>query len=179
MYLNKIKIGSLKTLFNILIVGAGFFYFAVLIIILAILDHLEEADSVSYVIAVLVTISFFGLIGTGLLVIALRSKKRLYRSEQYNRIFEEDTDGIIPYEALSSLTGYPIAKVRSDISSMVNHHIFRNIRYDRNCATIIMKIDTGADFLTVTCPTCGADIKMRLNGGARCPHCGTYMRSEA
>jgi ribosomal protein S27E len=62
---------------------------------------------------------------------------------------------------------------------MYHKKIFKNITYGIEGARIIMKAETGGDFINVDCPNCGAVVTMRSNGGARCAHCGTYLRSES
>ena len=173
MYLNRIKMGSLGVLYNVLMGIGGVLAFFDVICLCVCIDHPEMFFAMLFLI-------FFpvALIVTGLFTFSLTGKKRLYRAESYNRIFEEDHDGKVTYEVISSLTGYPLAKVKKDIAAMTNNGTFKNITFGRAGAMIVMKAETSADFITVYCPTCAGEVKMRIDGGARCSFCGTYFRSE-
>ncbi len=173
MYLNRIKMGSLGVLYNVLMgIGGALAIFAVISFLTA-FEHTELFAVILFMIVVPNLLIVAGLFG-----FALFGKKRLYRAEAYNRIFEEDHDGKIPYEVLSSLTGYSLPRVKNDIAAMTRNGTFRNVTYGRTGAMIIMKAETANDFITVYCPTCAGEVKMRVGGGARCSFCGTYFRSE-
>lgn len=178
MYLNRLKIESTKVICNTSLVIAGFIYLIVLICVFAWWSDGTFEDAM-YNFAGFLVISILLLVAFALTFPALMVKKRFYRAEKYNRIFEEDHDGMVPYTALASLTGIPRAKVTSDIRALVQSHILKNITYGWEGAMIIMKADTAGDFISVDCPNCGAPVSMRVNGGARCVHCGTYLKSDS
>lgn len=176
MYLNRLKIESFRAICNVcLAIAAALLFINGIVISIVIGGVFEEF---AYIIVLLILEIPMLLLTLGLGAPALDTKSRILRAEKYNRIFEEDHDGIIPYTALASLTGYSLARVKKDVRIMTDRHIFNNIKYDRNGAMIVMKVDTKTDFITVQCTTCGADVVMRANGGARCSHCGTYLRTE-
>lgn len=176
MYLNRLKIASLRAFYNTMICVAAFIYFFDLLGLVGTLRHISETN---VVLAICIIVIPLLCIATAIVIFTCRSKSRIYRAEKYNRILEEDNDGFIPYEALSSLTGLSLSTVRNDVRFMTERKIFRNVTYDRKGISVIMKVDTSAEFISVQCPTCGAEVRMRINGGARCSHCGTYLRSEA
>ena len=173
MYINRFKMDSVLAICNLVFAITGFI---AVVDILFMMFLLILQDMVLFIFFVFLLPIF--LILSGIFAIAWFSKMRLYRADKYNRIFEEDHDGVIPYEALASLTGFNINRVKKDIGSLTGRNIFKNITFDRKGVRIVMKADTETDFITVDCPTCNAPVKMRVGGGARCDHCGTYMRSE-
>lgn len=177
MYLNRLKIGSIQLIDTVLLWVAGFLYFFDVVGFSSTIFELKDDHEMFVVGLVMSTIILF--IAVCLTACPIMSKKMLERAEKYNRIFEEDHDGMVSYENFSQLTGFPIQTVRSDIRKMYKKKIFKNITYGFEGAMIIMKADTAGDFINVECPHCGAQVTMRMNGGARCPHCGTYLRSES
>ncbi|MCR4791378.1 MAG: hypothetical protein K5871_01370 [Lachnospiraceae bacterium] len=177
MYLNKLKIGSTKAVCTILILIGSVVWFITILFLIFSFRSLDEG--VEYLVAGSMALILFGGVATALTVPPALLIRRMYRAEKYDRIFEEDHDGMVSYEVFSRLTGFSVQKVRSDIRVLTEKNIFRNITYGWEGAMIIMKPETEGDFISVDCPNCGASINMRMNGGARCQHCGTYMRSES
>ena len=177
MYLNKLKIASSKVLYNILIWSGIFLAFFTVLCLFATFGELYKGRI--YLIAGCFMMGLFGSISALLITIPLSAKARLYRAEKYNRIFEEDYDGMVPYSAFMKLTGFSGSRVRNDIRILTEKNILRNITYGYEGAMVIMKPDTEGDFISVDCPNCGAAVSMRVTGGARCEHCGTYLRSSS
>lgn len=173
MYLNRIKMGSLNVLYKALMgVGGVLLLFNVICFFTAV-EHSE------FFLAIFIMLMVpGGLVIAGLFAFSITGMRRLYRAENYNRIFEEDHDGKVTYEVLSSLTGYSLSKVKKDVAAMSRNGTFKNVTYGRAGAMIVIKADTVSDFITVYCPTCAGEVKMRKDGGARCSFCGTYFRSE-
>ncbi len=177
MYLNRLKIESVKFIDNVLLwIAAFFLLFDLPAFVVTFTQY--RGDRGMQIIGFILGVIFF-LIPVGIICGAVSSKRRLVRAEVYNRIFEEDHDGMVSYTNFCKLTGFSASQVRSDISSMYHKKIFKNITYGIEGAMIIMKADTSGDFINVDCPNCGAVVTMRSNGGARCAHCGTYLRSES
>lgn len=177
MYLNKLKINSETILCNLGLGVAGIFYLLTIIVVSSSFSVIREGRM--GIIPFMVIAGFCVLIALPFTVIPLSFKRRLYRAEKYNRIFEEDYDGMVSYETFSKLTGFSGSTVRDDIRIMTERRIFRNITYGFAGAMVIMQPSARTDFITVYCPHCGAGVSMRKDGGARCDHCGTYIRTEA
>ena len=176
MYLNRLKIESVKFIDNVLLWVAAFIYlFDISCFVVTFTQY--PGDRGMQIMGFIMSLILF-LIPTGMVCGSISSKRRLARAEIYNRIFEEDHDGMVSYTNFSKLTGFSTSQVRSDICSLYEKKIFKNITYGIEGAMIIMKAETGGDFINVDCPHCGAVVTMRANGGARCVHCGTYLRSE-
>ena len=178
MYLNKLKIESTKALCNILIGVSSIFWFLMLLFFIYSFTTVPEYGIMA-LIAGGICVVFLGGIASILTFPPIILKGRMYRAEKYNRIFEEDYDGMVPYSALEKLTGFTGSKVRNDIRVLVKRNILRNVTFGWQGAMVIMKPETQGDFIHVDCPNCGAPIPMRTGGGARCEHCGTYLRSES
>ena len=180
MYLNKLKIASTMAICKMLILIGGIVWFiTILFMIFTVILAFEEPDKgYVYFVAGAMALLLFGGIASALTFPPISLMRRMYRAEKYNRIFEEDTDGMVSYEVFSRLTGFSGRRVRDDIRILTGKNILRNITYGWEGAMIIMKSETVGDFISVDCPNCGAQVPMRVNGGARCQHCGTYMRSE-
>ncbi len=177
MYLNKLKIASTKFICNFFIsLGMSLWFSTLLMVIFALLKAGE--DPVMFLFGGAMVVCFFGGIASAFTFPFAMLKKTIYRAEKYNRIFEEDYDGLVSYETFSRLTGYSELKVKNDISILTRKGIFRNVTFGWQGAMVIMMPETQGDFITVDCPHCGSAISMRVNGGARCEHCGTYLRSE-
>jgi hypothetical protein len=177
MYLNKLKIGSQNIVCNLCLGFAGIVYFVFLLLFACSFNIIKNIESSAVPFLVLEIIVL--MIALPFTLIPLSVKRRLYRAAKYNRIFEEDYDGMVSYETFSKLTGFSGSMVRNDIRIMTENGIFRNITYGFAGAMVIMKPSTETDFVTVYCPNCGAAVNMRKTGGARCDHCGTYIRTEA
>ena len=178
MYLNKLKIESTKVLCNVLIGISSIFWFLAIMFLIYLFMYLHADGIVARVCGTISTLVFGG-IASALTFPPILLKGKLYRAEKYNRIFEEDYDGMVPYSAFEKLTGYTGQRVRNDIRSLVGRNILRNVTFGWEGAMVIMKPETVGDFINVDCPNCGAQISMRVDGGARCEHCGTYLRSES
>ena len=173
MYLNNLKIETQRMIYNFIFGIAIFFLGVAVLLTMMTFVRLEE-------FALLIPVFIIPLYGagTGMTIFSQRKKAILMRAQRYNRVFEEDNDGKVSYGKLSTLMGLSEQKVKNDIRWMIDHNFLKNIKYDRKGATVVMKVETSADFITVECPHCGAEVKMRANGGARCSYCGTYMRTE-
>ncbi|MBO6008617.1 MAG: hypothetical protein J6P78_08685 [Lachnospiraceae bacterium] len=178
MYLNKLKIESTKALCNVLIAVGAFFWFLAALFIVFIINYLFVDGMLAIVGGGFMTL-LTGGIASALTFPPVLLKRRMYRAEKYNRIFEEDYDGMVPYSAFEKLTGFTGQRVRTDIRVLTDKNILRNVTYGLECAMVIMMPDTEGDFISVDCPHCGAQVQMRVGGGARCVHCGTYLRSES
>ena len=178
MYLNKLKIESTKALCNRLIARGAFFWFFAAMFIIVMITHVVEDRMVALVGGGFMA-ALTGGIASALTFPSLLLKGRMYRAEKYNRIFEEDYDGLVPYSAFEKLTGFTGQRVRTDIRVLTEKKILRNVTYGWEGAMVIMMPETEGDFISVDCPHCGAQVRMRVSGGARCAHCGTYLRSES
>ena len=173
MYLNNLKIETQRMIYNFIFGIAIFFLGFAILMNIMIFTRWDEF----WILLPTFVIPIYGATA-GMIIFTQRKKAILVRAQRYNRVFEEDHDGIVPYDALATLMGLPVQKAKNDIRWMVEHNFLKNIKFDRKCAMIMMKVETSADFITVECPHCGAEVKMRANGGARCSYCGTYMRTE-
>ena len=178
MYLNKLKIASTKVICNIFITIGAFFWFFAAMFVIFMITHVAEDRMVALAGGGFMTVMAGGLASVFTFP-AVLLKGRIYRAEKYNRIFEEDYDGLVPYLAFEKLTGFTGQRVRSDIRVLTDKNILRNVTYGWEGAMVIMKPETEGDFISVDCPHCGAQVQMRVGGGARCVHCGTYLRSES
>ena len=181
MYLNKLKMNYTMAVCKVLTVYGGIAWFvtALFITFTFILAFREPGKGDVYFVAGVMSLLLFGGCASALTFIPLSLMRRMYRADKYNSIFEEDTDGMVSYEVFSRLTGYSGKRVRDDIRILTKRNILRNITYGWEGAMVIMRSETEGDFISVDCPNCGASVPMRVNGGARCQHCGTYMRSES
>ena len=181
MYLNKLKITSTLTICKILILIGGMAWgMTIMFMIFAVMLAFKDPHNMAvYFVACAMALLMLGGISSGLTFPPLILMRRMYRAEKYNRIFEEDTDGMVSYEVFSRLTGFSGKRVRDDIRILTGKNFLRNVTYGWEGAMVIMRPETAGDFISVECPNCGAPVPMRTNGGARCQHCGTYMRSES
>lgn len=100
---------------------------------------------------------------------------RVLKCRIYNSIFEEDHDGVIEYSSIASMIGRPEANVIKDLMWLQKEKFIINVTLTRT-AVVVNVLPGDNTFVTVACPTCGAHISIRTNGGGRCEHCGTFMR---
>ena len=175
MYLNNVKIGSSKILNGLLIAIValptainGLFALVAMVS--------ENIDRLTGLFVAAVTFFFFAA-GVCLIVWRCMALYKLSRARIYNSIFEEDHDGIISYESIATMTGLPMPKVIKELMWFTRRDFIRNVTLGRNAVRVNV-LSNEHDFLTVSCPTCGAHVNIRRNGGGRCNHCGTFMRAK-
>ena len=129
-------------------------------------------------LAFLIMIAFFSLlIVAGIAIIYWRATVlyKLTRARIYNSIMEEDHDGIITYDSIASMTGYPVSKVVKDLMWFRNRRVLVNMTLGRTALRVDLRADSN-EFIKVVCPECGAHVDIRKGGGGKCNHCGTFMR---
>ena len=174
MYLNHGKMASYKAANGIIIAGCGVSAFLNLIFILFIATSNHFEHGLAELLLCLIT---FGLMSVKVGIIIWRALMihRLSKCRIYNSIIEEDHDGIIAYNSIAKMTGRPEYNVIRDIMWLVKEKYLINVTVGRTAVRVDLLSDE-KDFVTVACPTCGAHIVIRKNGGGRCDHCGTFMR---
>ena len=128
MYLNKLKIASTKVICNIFIAIGAFFWFFAAMFVIFMITHVAEDRMVALAGGGFMTVMAGGLASVFTFP-AVLLKGRIYRAEKYNRIFEEDYDGLVPYSAFEKLTGFTGQRVRSDIRVLTDKNILRNVTY--------------------------------------------------
>ena len=174
MYLNNSKITSVETLNGILIAVLGIpCVFHVFVIVFMLFSKQFGGSLISFAVA---GFFFLLLVGSTVLIgfLILRVGK-MRKARVYNSLIEEDHDGIITYETISSMTGYSLSKVVNDLIWLKNHNYLVNITVGRSSVRVDLVSDEH-EFITVSCPSCSNHVQIRRNGGGRCDHCGTFMR---
>lgn len=175
MYLNNSKLATAKIIngFIIAICGAPAIFNVLLLILMT------TADDPVFTPAVRIFFNSFFIITlvieVGIIIWRAIFLHNLTRLRLYNSIFEEDHDGIIMYSDMASMTGFTEAKVIKDLMRFVKRNYMVNITLGRTAARVDLLSDEN-EFQVVACPTCGAKVNIRKNGGGRCVHCGTFMR---
>ncbi|MBO6008140.1 MAG: hypothetical protein J6P78_06215, partial [Lachnospiraceae bacterium] len=94
MYLNKLKIESTKALCNVLIAVGAFFWFLAALFVVFMIIYLCTVGMLAIVGGGFMTL-LTGGIASALTFPPILLKRRMYRAEKYNRIFEEDYDGMV------------------------------------------------------------------------------------
>ena len=174
MYLNTSKIATYKIINAIIIAACGIpaVCNCVIIIFMLMSTTLDRNIVTSIMTAMFI---FATLAETGVIVWRLIVLRRLSRCTIYNSLLEEDHDGIITYSSVASMTGYNEATVIRDLMWFSNHKYLINVTLGR--AAVRVDLLSGAnEFMKVVCPSCGAHVNIRKNGGGKCEHCGTFMR---
>lgn len=175
VYLNSVKIASSKVLNGILIAVVSLpTFFNGLFVLFALVS--EKIDRFAGLIVAAFIFVFFAA-GVCLIVWRSLALYKLSRARIYNSIFEEDHDGIISYESIATMTGLPMPRVIKELMWFTRRDFIRNVTLGRNAVRVNV-LSNEHDFLTVSCPTCGAHVQIRRNGGGRCNHCGTFMRAK-
>ena len=174
MYLRKSKIGTFKTVNAFLIAILGVTSFCnLLVAVLLFFSEQYAGDKYATFWGVFILILMFAK--TGLLVWRAILIHRITKCRIYNSIFEEDHDGIIEYSSIAAMIGRPEANVIKDLMWLVKEKFIVNVTLGRTAVRVDVRAGEN-EFVTVACPTCGAHITIRKNGGGRCEHCGTFMR---
>lgn len=175
MYLNNSKLTSAKIINGLIIVICG--VPAVINVVLLIL--MTTADDPVFTPAVRIFFNAFFAISLvlqiGIIIWRAIFLHSLTRCMLYNSILEEDHDGIITYSDIASMTGFTEAKVIKDLMSFSKRNYMVNITVGRSAVRVDLLSDEN-EFQVVACPSCGAHVNIRKNGGGRCVHCGTFMR---
>lgn len=170
MYINLAKVATSKIINGIIIAATALpALFGVLLICLCI------GDSRVFWIAFFILPIVVGQVAIVIWRIAHISK--LSRVALYNSLFEEDHDGIITYESLGSMVGLSTSKATQEFMWMNNKGYLKNITVGRTAARVDVRADK-SEYKLLTCPTCGANVRVRNGGGGRCDHCGTFSRDE-
>ena len=175
MYLNNSKLATAKIIngFIIAICGAPAIFNVLLLILMT------TADDPVFTPAVRIFFNSFFIITlvieVGIIIWRAIFLHNLTRCRLYNSIFEEDHDGIIMYSDMASMTGFTEVKVIKDLMRFVKRNYMVNVTLGRTAARVDLLSDEN-EFQVVACPTCGAKVNIRKNGGGRCVHCGTFMR---
>ena len=110
MYLNKLKIASTKVICNIFITIGAFFWFFAAMFVIFMITHVAEDRMVALAGGGFMTVMAGGLASVFTFP-AVLLKGRIYRAEKYNRIFEEDYDGLVPYSAFPAKNSWIFAKI--------------------------------------------------------------------
>ena len=168
MYLNNSKMGAYRVANGIIIAICGItsFFNLVFILFISLSSHFDHGLAETLLCLI---VSGLMLIKIGIIIWRALMIHRLYS------IIEEDHDGIIAYSSIAKMTGVSEANVIRDIMWLVRERYLINITVGRTAVRVDLLSDE-KDFVTVACPTCGAHIVIRKNGGGRCDHCGTFMR---
>ncbi|MCR5489296.1 MAG: hypothetical protein K6F03_04455 [Saccharofermentans sp.] len=174
MYLNNSKMGAYRVANGIIIAICGITSFLNLVFILfiSLSSHFDHGLAETLLCLI---VSGLMLIKIGIIIWRALMIHRLSKCRIYNSIIEEDHDGIIAYSSIAKMTGVSEANVIRDIMWLVRERYLINITVGRTAVRVDLLSDE-KDFVTVACPTCGAHIVIRKNGGGRCDHCGTFMR---
>ena len=174
MYIKNGKIGIFKTVNAIIIGVAGFLALCNLIfaVIMLTLDEFR-GEMVAIVLGVIFLVLMSAM--TAIVIWRAIAIHRVTRCRIYNSIFEEDHDGVIKFSSISAMTGFSEAAVIRDLMWLTKAQYIHNVTLTRT-AVVINVLPGENTFVTVACPTCGAHITIRTNGGGRCEHCGTFMR---
>ena len=175
MYLNNSKLTSAKIINGLIIAICS--VPAVINVVLLIL--MTTADDPVFTPAVRIFFNAFFAISLvlqiGIIIWRAIFLHSLTRCMLYNSILEEDHDGIITYSDMASMTGFTEAKVIKDLMSFSRRNYMVNITVGRSAVRVDLLSDE-KEFQVVACPSCGAHVNIRKNGGGRCVHCGTFMR---
>lgn len=174
MYLNNSKITAMELMNGILIAVLGIScFFHVFLIVFLLFSKQFGGSIASFAVA-----AFFFLLLAGSTVIIgfliLRVGK-MRKARVYNSLLEEDHDGIITYETISSMTGFSLSRVINDLIWLRNNNYLKNVTVGRSAVRVDL-ISDEHEFITVSCPSCSNHVQIRRNGGGRCDHCGTFMR---
>ena len=174
MYLNNAKMGAYKVANGIIIAvcGVSSFFNLVFVLFVSLSSHFEHGLSETLLCLI---VSGLMLVKIGILVWRALMIQRLSKCRIYNSIIEEDHDGIIAYSSIAKMTGRSEAAVIKDIMWLARENYLINVTIGRTAVRVDLLSDE-REFVTVACPTCGAHIVIRRNGGGRCDHCGTFMR---
>lgn len=174
MYLNHAKLGAYKALNTIIIAACGISAFFNLVFLVFMLTSVHFERGLAELL--LSMIAFF-LMSAKIGIIVWRAilSHRVTKCRIYNSLIEEDHDGIIAYSSIAKMTGRPEVNVIKDIMWLVRERFLINVTVGRTAVRVDLLSDE-KEFVTVACPTCGAHIVIRKNGGGRCDHCGTFMR---
>ncbi len=175
MYLNNSKLSTAKII-NIFIIVICFVPAVINVLLLILMTTAD--DPVFTPVVRLIFNSFFIIsliIEIGIIIWRAVFLHNLTRCRLYNSILEEDHDGIIMYSDMASMTGFTEAKVIKDLMRFVKRNYMVNITLGRTAARVDLLSDD-KEFQVVACPSCGAHVNIRKNGGGRCVHCGTFMR---
>ena len=174
MYLNSAKIATSK-LINGFVIGIVSFltFFNLLFVLFSFSKEALKFKSAALVFGAVFSALVIG--GIALIVWRVQTIKRFTKARIYNSIIEEDHDGIIDYDTFASMNGTSVAKVVSEILWLYRNRYLINITLGRTAVRVDL-LSEEKDFVKVNCPSCGAQITIRRNGGGRCDHCGTFMR---
>ena len=174
MYLNNSKIATAKIV-NAFIIAACALpaVFNVIIVIFLLLSTTLERNIATAFLTVLFIVWTLG--EAFIIVWRVIVLRRLSRCRLYNSLLEEDHDGIIAYSAAASMTGYTEATVINDLMWFAKHKYLVNVTLGRTAIRVDLLADAN-EFQKVVCPSCGAQVNIRKNGGGKCEHCGTFMR---
>ena len=174
MYIKSGKLGLFKTVNALIIAIAGISALGNLLFAVFMLTSEKYAgDNRAYLLVFIV----FLLMSVKIGIIIWRAIliHRVLKCRIYNSIFEEDHDGVIEYSSIASMIGRPEANVIKDLMWLQKEKFIINVTLNRT-AVVVNVLPGENTFVTVACPTCGAHISIRTNGGGRCEHCGTFMR---
>lgn len=174
MYLNNSKIATAKIV-NAFIIAACAIpaAFNVIVIIFMLFSTTLDRNIVTSIMTA--TFIFWTFAEVGVIVWRAIVLHRLSRCRLYNSLLEEDHDGIITYDSVASMTGYKEAAVIKDLMWFAKHKYLVNVTLGRTAVRVDLLSDAN-EFITVACPSCGAHVNIRKNGGGKCEHCGTFMR---
>ena len=176
MYLNSAKIATSRVLNGLMIGIVSFLTFINLLFV--IFSFSDEAVKRGFV--ALIFCGFFSVLvigGIAVIVWRINVIRRFTKARIYNSIIEEDHDGIIDYDTFASMNGTDVDKAVSEIVWLYRHRYLINITLGRTAVRVDLLSDE-KEFVKVSCPSCGAQITIRKNGGGRCDHCGTFMRAK-
>ena len=174
MYLNTSKIATYKVINAIVIAACGIpaVCNCVVIIFFMLSTTLERNIATSILTAFFI---FATLAEIGVIVWRLITLHRLSKITVYNSLLEEDHDGIIEYSSIASMTGFAESAIIRDLMWFANHKYLVNVTLGRTAIRVDL-LSGENEFMKVVCPSCGAHVNIRRNGGGKCEHCGTFMR---
>lgn len=174
MYINTSKIATSKIVNALIIVLCALPLFINVLFLYFLFTVTTDEQRIAAVILAALFI-FFTVSEIGIIIWRSFALHRISRCRLYNSIFEEDHDGIITYDSIASMKGFKVQAVIRDLMWFVKRHYLINVTLGRTAARVDLLSDE-KEFQTVVCPSCGAHVNIRKNGGGKCEHCGTFMR---
>ena len=176
MYLNYAKISAAKVINGLIIGGCGLMTFFNLLFMTAPFSRNASFGRAGS----LLIFGFFFMMASGCVAVIIwrvMALRRVSRCRVYNSLLEEDHDGIIMYDSIASMTGYKVPFVIKDLMWFASHGYLVNVTLGRTAIRVDL-LSNETEFVTVSCPSCGAIVNIRKGGGGRCQHCGTFMRLQ-
>ena len=119
------------------------------------------------------------------LFLAARKRRDLAWTRQFNAVFLQDQDGVMPLRDLAEKTGLTEEETGRRLRRLLQKGYIINCTLNEGPVPSVNLRGEGTNakgtrhpsFVRIVCPSCGAEVLLRSGGTGKCEYCGNYLKA--